>query len=297
MLEVESTVQVRYAETDQMGVVYYANYLVWMEVARVAYCREAGFEYSDMERESGAYLAVTEAPLQLPLAGPFQRQGAHRLPRDGGSFAHRALRLRDAPRRRTAGDGGNPARRNQCAGQNDSHAGALSEVFSRFPDKLLRNPAQQRGRAETPMRGMKKPRAAPLVRAVVLLCAAAGMLPGGLDRRFDLTLERVLNGGPPVYDPPFLLADLMPRDARRFTDFSGDLSGRYIGALAAASPHRPVPAEALRELVHEALGLQRSDGHFGAPLSRFGVADRRHGAHVGQRAALGRSAGVPCRLP
>ena len=120
---------------------------------------------------------------------------------------------------------------------------------------------------------MKKPRAAPLVRAVVLLCAAAGMLPGGLDRRFDLTLERVLNGGPPVYDPPFLLADLMPRDARRFTDFSGDLSGRYIGALAAASPHRPVPAEALRELVHEALGLQRSDGHFGAPLSRFGVAD------------------------
>ncbi len=61
MREVESTVQARYAETDQMGVVYYANYLVWMEVARVAYCREAGFEYSDMERESGAYLAVTEA--------------------------------------------------------------------------------------------------------------------------------------------------------------------------------------------------------------------------------------------
>ena len=61
MLEVASTVQTRYAETDQMGVVYYANYLVWMEVARVAYCREAGFEYSDMERESGAYLAVTEA--------------------------------------------------------------------------------------------------------------------------------------------------------------------------------------------------------------------------------------------
>lgn len=61
MLEAECTVQVRYAETDQMGVVYYANYLVWMEVARVAYCREAGFEYRDMERESGAYLAVTEA--------------------------------------------------------------------------------------------------------------------------------------------------------------------------------------------------------------------------------------------
>lgn len=61
MREVECAVQVRYAETDQMGVVYYANYLVWMEVARVAYCRQAGFEYRDMERESGAYLAVTEA--------------------------------------------------------------------------------------------------------------------------------------------------------------------------------------------------------------------------------------------
>ncbi len=54
-------IRVRYGETDQMGVVYYANYLVWMEVARVAYCRESGFEYRDMEREGGAYLVVTEA--------------------------------------------------------------------------------------------------------------------------------------------------------------------------------------------------------------------------------------------
>jgi len=61
MRKVESTVQVRYAETDQMGVVYYANYLVWMEVARVGYCRAVGFEYRDMESDSGAFLAVTEA--------------------------------------------------------------------------------------------------------------------------------------------------------------------------------------------------------------------------------------------
>lgn len=58
---VQTSVRVRYAETDQMGVVYYANYLVWMEVARVAYCREAGFEYRDMERLGGAFLVVTEA--------------------------------------------------------------------------------------------------------------------------------------------------------------------------------------------------------------------------------------------
>ena len=58
---VRSSVRVRYAETDQMGVVYYANYLVWMEVARVAYCRAVGFEYRDMERVGGAFLAVAEA--------------------------------------------------------------------------------------------------------------------------------------------------------------------------------------------------------------------------------------------
>ena len=51
----------RYAETDQMGVVYYANYLVWMEVARVELCKACGFNYRDMEREDGVLLAVAEA--------------------------------------------------------------------------------------------------------------------------------------------------------------------------------------------------------------------------------------------
>jgi acyl-CoA thioester hydrolase len=56
-----SHVRVRYAETDQMGVVYYANYLVWMEVARVEYCKSVGFSYEEMEREDGIFLAVAEA--------------------------------------------------------------------------------------------------------------------------------------------------------------------------------------------------------------------------------------------
>ena len=56
-----STIRVRYAETDQMGVVYYANYLVWMEVARVEYCKSIGFSYEEMEREDGIFLAVAEA--------------------------------------------------------------------------------------------------------------------------------------------------------------------------------------------------------------------------------------------
>jgi acyl-CoA thioester hydrolase len=44
-----------------MGVVYYANYLVWMEVARVDYCRAIGFHYKDMELDDGILLAVTES--------------------------------------------------------------------------------------------------------------------------------------------------------------------------------------------------------------------------------------------
>ena len=54
-------VRVRYAETDQMGVVYHANYLVWMEVGRVEYCRAAGIRYKDMESEDNLLLAVVEA--------------------------------------------------------------------------------------------------------------------------------------------------------------------------------------------------------------------------------------------
>ena len=54
-------VRVRYAETDQMGVVYYANYLVWMEVARVEFCKALGFRYKDMEIDDGVLLAVVEA--------------------------------------------------------------------------------------------------------------------------------------------------------------------------------------------------------------------------------------------
>ena len=53
--------RVRYAETDQMGVVYYANYLVWMEVARVEFCKALGFRYREMEQEDGVLLAVVEA--------------------------------------------------------------------------------------------------------------------------------------------------------------------------------------------------------------------------------------------
>ena len=57
----ETRFRVRYAETDQMGVVYYANYLVWMEIGRAEYCRAAGVRYKEMESVDGIRLAVVEA--------------------------------------------------------------------------------------------------------------------------------------------------------------------------------------------------------------------------------------------
>ena len=57
----ETRFRVRYAETDQMGVVYYANYLIWMELGRVEYCRAAGVRYKDMESGDGVRLAVVDA--------------------------------------------------------------------------------------------------------------------------------------------------------------------------------------------------------------------------------------------
>ena len=55
-----STVRVRYAETDKMGVVYYANYFVWFEVGRTDLLRASGWTYRDMETE-GFGLPVIEA--------------------------------------------------------------------------------------------------------------------------------------------------------------------------------------------------------------------------------------------
>jgi acyl-CoA thioester hydrolase len=61
VLSHETRFRVRYAETDQMGVVYYANYLIWMELGRAEYCRSAGIRYRDMEVDDGVLLAVVEA--------------------------------------------------------------------------------------------------------------------------------------------------------------------------------------------------------------------------------------------
>jgi acyl-CoA thioester hydrolase len=62
-LETVSEVRVRYAETDQMGVVYHANYLVWCEIGRTDFIRALGTPYAQLERD-GVLLAVSDAALR-----------------------------------------------------------------------------------------------------------------------------------------------------------------------------------------------------------------------------------------
>lgn len=57
----ETVVRVRYSETDKMGVVYHANYLVWFEIGRTEYCRARGFSYREMEETENAFLVVAES--------------------------------------------------------------------------------------------------------------------------------------------------------------------------------------------------------------------------------------------
>ncbi|HEX9200156.1 MAG TPA: thioesterase family protein [Acidobacteriaceae bacterium] len=60
-----TTVRVRYAETDQMGVVYHANYLVWFEVGRVELMRQRGLNYRNLEIEEGCGIVVAEVTVRF----------------------------------------------------------------------------------------------------------------------------------------------------------------------------------------------------------------------------------------
>jgi acyl-CoA thioester hydrolase len=57
----ETTVRVRYAETDQMGVVYYANYYIYFEIGRVEHMRQLGVSYREMEIQDDSFIMVAES--------------------------------------------------------------------------------------------------------------------------------------------------------------------------------------------------------------------------------------------
>ena len=68
----ETLVRVNYSETDQMGVVYHARYLVWLDVARTEHLRRSGMSYRELEA-TGLRLAVSEVLGPVPAAGPLRR--------------------------------------------------------------------------------------------------------------------------------------------------------------------------------------------------------------------------------
>jgi len=66
----ETRLRVRYAETDKMGVVYHANFVVWFEVGRVELLRQLGFEYSQMEQQDNCHIPVVD--LRVRYKAPAQ---------------------------------------------------------------------------------------------------------------------------------------------------------------------------------------------------------------------------------
>jgi len=90
---------------------------------------------------------------------------------------------------------------------------------------------------------------------------------GELTRRMDLSLTRILRGDQPTFSDDFVLADAVPQHVRRFTEFSGDVSGRYIGALAVVAQFSGKEIPELDRVAAKLVLLQKADGHFGDPFS------------------------------
>ena len=103
-------------------------------------------------------------------------------------------------------------------------------------------------------------------RTLVLLLCATPAFCGDLSLRLQLTMKRILQGDSPKYDEPFVVADVIPQATRRFTNFSGDLSGRDIEALSIASLSG-LKSPTLDGTVTHVLSLQKGDGHFGAAVN------------------------------
>ncbi len=103
----------RYAETDQMGVVYYANYLIWMELGRAEYCRAAGIRYRDMEVDDGILLAVVEAHCRYLHPARYDEEIAVKTWVVESEPAHGGVSVRDS-RRATAAASSRRAKPNTC---------------------------------------------------------------------------------------------------------------------------------------------------------------------------------------
>ena len=96
----ETDIRVRYAETDQMGVVYHANYLVWFEIGRTEFCRARGFAYREMEENDHAFLVVAESYCRYKAPAYYDdelivRTHVTELRRRSVRFGYEVVRLSD----------------------------------------------------------------------------------------------------------------------------------------------------------------------------------------------------------
>src|SRR5258706_7677059 len=93
MRVVETPLRVRYSETDRMGIVYHANYIVWFEIGRTDYCRAAGVPYRAME-DAGLLILVTAVAGRHPRSARYAdtRRGLARITERAsrhGTFSYR----------------------------------------------------------------------------------------------------------------------------------------------------------------------------------------------------------------
>ena len=98
---------------------------------------------------------------------------------------------------------------------------------------------------------------------LLALALATAASAGDLDSRFQLSLERVLHGGPPYFANDFILADAIPTHTRRFTEFSGDVSGRFLDALARAESVTGEKIPAIDQIIDGLVTAQKPAGFFG----------------------------------
>lgn len=103
-MSTQSTTRVRYAETDQMGVVYHSNYLIWCEIGRTDYLRELGTTYADLEKQ-GLRLAVADAQLRYHASARYDdlvqiETWIERAQSRALTFGYEIFRIEPAPRQR-----------------------------------------------------------------------------------------------------------------------------------------------------------------------------------------------------
>lgn len=115
--------------------------------------------------------------------------------------------------------------------------------------------------------------ALPVIVSIPLTNSALSVEPSSIKRdleagpdlsRYRLTLDRVLHGSGPSYTPDFLLEDILGTPGRRFTNFCGDTSGRWIGALSVSAKTFGDSFPSLHEVVGRIIPLQHRDGYFGS---------------------------------